>query len=187
MARSSLVGLIHDKAMKSPTVSHDNGEATTLMSTDADSLDDVGEMLHEIWAQVIEVIVGVTLLASQVGWVWPLPLFLIYCKYAHHHSLAVADFVVCSYMSRFVAKNLQPRQKAWNSATQSRIAAISSMLSTMKVVKMLGYQNHLMNRIQELRGEELWAASRVRWIMVYYNMSGIPYTLVGDYMVISYN
>lgn len=90
MTRSSLVGLIHDKTMKSPTVSHDNGEATTLMSTDADSLDGVGEMLHEIWAQVIEVIVGVTLLASQVGWIWPLPLFLIYCKYAHHHSLVVA-------------------------------------------------------------------------------------------------
>jgi hypothetical protein len=84
-------------------------------------------------------------------------------------------------MSRFVAKNLQPRQKAWNSATQSRIAAISSMLSTMKVVKMLGYQSSLMSRIQELREEELWAASRLRWVMVYYNMSGMPYTLDGDY------
>lgn len=84
-------------------------------------------------------------------------------------------------MSRFVAKNLQPRQKAWNSATQSRIAAISSMLGTMKVVKMLGYQSCLMSRIQKLREEELWAASRLRWLMVYYNMSGMRYTLDGDY------
>ena len=81
MTRSALVGLIHDKAMKSPGIAYDDGEATTLMSTDADSLEGTGEMFHEIWAQVIEVIVGITLLASQVGWIWPLPLFLIYCKY----------------------------------------------------------------------------------------------------------
>ncbi|EED19894.1 oligomycin resistance ATP-dependent permease yor1, putative [Talaromyces stipitatus ATCC 10500] len=156
MTRSCLVGVIHHKIINSPAVSYDNGEATTLMSTDADSLDDVAGMVHEIWAHVIEVIIGIGLLASQVGWIWPLPLLLIY---------------LCSYMSRFVTKNLQPRQKAWNSTTQSRIAAISSMLSSMKVVKMLGYQHNLVNRIQELRGEELWAASKLRWIMVYYNMS----------------
>lgn len=81
MTRSALVGLIHDKAMKSPSIAYDNGETTTLMSTDADSLKDIGEMVHETWAQVIEVLIGVILLASQVGWIWPLPLFLIYCKY----------------------------------------------------------------------------------------------------------
>lgn len=89
MTRSSLVGLIHDKTMKSPAVSYDNGEATTLMSTDADSLDGVAGMIHEIWAQVIEVIIGITLLASQVGWIWPLPLFLIYCKSANPNSLHI--------------------------------------------------------------------------------------------------
>ena len=81
MTKSSLVGLIHDKTMKSPGIVYDNGETTTLMSTDADSLDGIAEMAHETWAQVIEVLIGIGLLASQVGWIWPLPLFLIYCKY----------------------------------------------------------------------------------------------------------
>ena len=76
-------------------------------------------------------------------------------------------------MSRFVAKHLQPRQKAWNKSTQNRIAAISSVLSAMKVVKLLGFQHSLTQRIQELRGEELWVASRLRWVMVYYNASGL--------------
>lgn len=80
MTRSSLVGLIHDKTINSPAVSYDDGQAITLMSTDADSLDNFTEMIHEIWAQVVEVIIGVTLLAIQVGWIWPLPLFLIYCE-----------------------------------------------------------------------------------------------------------
>jgi ATP-binding cassette subfamily C (CFTR/MRP) protein 1 len=80
-------------------------------------------------------------------------------------------------MSRFVAKNLRPRQKAWSDATQKRIAATSSMLGAMKVVKMLGLQHNFTNRIQELREAELWAASKLRWIMVYYNASGMPRAL----------
>lgn len=51
------------------------------MSTDADSLIEVGSIVHETWAQIIEVLIGVSLLASEVGWIWPLPLLLIYCEY----------------------------------------------------------------------------------------------------------
>ncbi|KAF7587664.1 hypothetical protein BBP40_006894 [Aspergillus hancockii] len=127
--RSALVGLIHDKTMKSPSIAYDDGEATTLMSTDADSLDGIAEMVHETWAQVIEVLIGIGLLASE------------------------------------------PHQKAWSNATQSRIAATSSVLNAMKDVKMLGLQHKLTHRIQQLREGELWAASKLRWIMVYYNAS----------------
>ncbi|KAI0859592.1 putative ABC transporter [Xylaria cubensis] len=153
MTRSALVGLIHDKTMKLPSIAYDTGEATTLMSTDADSLDGIAEMIHEIWAQVIEVLIGIWLLANQIGWIWPLPLFLIY---------------LCSHMSRFVAKHLQPRQKAWNNATQDRIAATSDMLAAMKVIKMLGFQYDLTRRIQRLRNTELWKASKLRLVMLYY-------------------
>lgn len=76
-------------------------------------------------------------------------------------------------MSRFVAKHLQPRQKAWNAATQRRIAATSSFIIAMKVVKMIGLQQSLTNRVQKLREEELSVASKLRWIMVYYNASGL--------------
>ncbi|KAJ2990299.1 hypothetical protein NUW58_g3015 [Xylaria curta] len=142
--------------LESPSISYDNGEASTLMSTDADSLDGVGEMIHETWAQVVEVIVGIILLAREVGWIWPLPLFLIY---------------LCSHMSRYVAKHLRLRQKAWNEATQNRMAVTSSMLSAMKIVKMLGLQFSLCGRIQESRKAELWEASKMRWMAVYYNAS----------------
>ncbi|KAI1150041.1 ABC transporter-like protein [Nemania diffusa] len=156
MTRSALVGLIHHKAMESPSIAYDDSEAVTLMSTDAGSLDGIAGMIHETWAQVIEVLIGIILLAREVGWVWPLPLVLIY---------------FCSHMSRFVAKHLQPQQKAWNSATQSRIAATSSVLSSIRVVKMLGFQYYITNRIRELRDAELWTASKLRWVTVYYNAS----------------
>ncbi|KAI1347264.1 putative ABC transporter [Xylaria sp. FL0043] len=154
--RSALIALIHDKSMRSPSIAYDNGQAITLMNTDAESLDGLAEMAHETWAQVVEVLIGIILLANDVGWIWPLPLSLIY---------------LCSHMSRYVAKHLRPRQEAWNRATQSRIAATSSMISSMKTVKMLGFQEKLTRRIQELREEELWTASKQRWIVVYNNAS----------------
>ena len=80
MTRSALVGLIHNKTMRSPSVSYDSGESTTLMSTDADSLDGVAGMIHETWAQVVEVFIGIYLLSVEVGWIWPLPLTLIFSK-----------------------------------------------------------------------------------------------------------
>jgi len=90
MTRSALVGLIHDKTMKLPSINYDNGEATTLMSTDAEILDGIGEMVHETGAQVIEVLIGTAFLASQVGWIWPLPLFLIYCESTQPPSRPIA-------------------------------------------------------------------------------------------------
>ncbi|KAK7978424.1 hypothetical protein PG988_005914 [Apiospora saccharicola] len=147
MTRSALIGLIHAKTMVSPSIASDNGEATTLMSTDAESLDGIGEMAHETWAKIVEVLIGIVLLAGQVVWIWPLPLFLIY---------------LCSNVSRFVAKNLQPGQKAWNCATQDRLAATSSMLTSIKTVKMLGMQSSLHKRIETLRSQELSTASRLR-------------------------
>jgi ATP-binding cassette subfamily C (CFTR/MRP) protein 1 len=80
VTKSALVGIIHTKSMESPSVTYDNGEATTLMSTDADSLGGIGGIVHETWAQVVEVVIGIRLLALEVGWIWPLPLFLIYCQ-----------------------------------------------------------------------------------------------------------
>lgn len=76
------MGLIHDHTMRLASVSYDDGAAITLMSTDADSLDGIGEMVHEIWAQIVQVLIGTWLLAGQVGWIWPLPLFLICCEYS---------------------------------------------------------------------------------------------------------
>lgn len=79
VTRSALVGAIHDKAINSPSVAHGSSEAVTLMSTDTEGLDGVPEMFHEIWAQVLEVVVGIVLLSREVGWISPLPLVLIFC------------------------------------------------------------------------------------------------------------
>jgi ATP-binding cassette subfamily C (CFTR/MRP) protein 1 len=80
--------------------------------------------------------------------------------------------VVCSRVSRYVALNLKEKQKAWNLATQERIAAISIMLASMKSVKALGLSDAIAAQIQGLREYELARADELRWIMVIYNSSG---------------
>lgn len=78
-------------------------------------------------------------------------------------------------MSRYVAKNLQSKQKGWNEATQKRLATTSSMLSSMKSLKMLGITAYTESMVNSLRLQELDMSSKVRWMMVAYNASGTSF------------
>ncbi len=80
VVRGSLVGLIYSKSLTIQSGIYDDGKAVTLMSSDADSLGTTTEMVHETWARVVEVLLGMTMLAREVGWVWPVPLIIIFCK-----------------------------------------------------------------------------------------------------------
>jgi hypothetical protein len=63
---------------------HEDGAPITLMSVDVDILSTTGEMLHETWAQMLEVIVGTGLLASQIGWLCLIPLVIVFCECPKH-------------------------------------------------------------------------------------------------------
>ncbi|THY04281.1 hypothetical protein D6D03_03793 [Aureobasidium pullulans] len=77
MTRAALIGLIYEKTLNTPYTTYKDFSAVTLMSIDADSLGNVSDMFHEAWSQVLEVGVGVTLLAQQIGWFCLVPLLLI--------------------------------------------------------------------------------------------------------------
>jgi ATP-binding cassette, subfamily C (CFTR/MRP), member 1 len=69
--------------MQVQNVSYEDGNAVTLMSSDVDDLQSVGEMFHETWAQLLEVVVGTSFLATQIGWLFPVPLIIIYGEFSH--------------------------------------------------------------------------------------------------------
>ncbi|KAI0889767.1 ABC transporter [Annulohypoxylon maeteangense] len=156
MVRAALVGLIHDKTMNSYAEAISEGKVLTLANTDVDNLDTIGEMVHETWGQVLEVIIGIGMLAWQVGWFSLVPIFIIF---------------LCSRVSQYVARNLRSRSGSWNEATQSRISMTSSAISAIKNIKMLGLQGAISARIEELRRNELHKANSVRWMMTAYNAS----------------
>jgi ATP-binding cassette subfamily C (CFTR/MRP) protein 1 len=66
-------------------------------------------------------------------------------------------------MTRYVARNLRPKQLTWNKATQDRINRVVSVFSRVKIVKMLGLAN---------RKVEIDASKDMRWVSVLANASG---------------
>jgi hypothetical protein len=173
MTRGAVVGLINNKLLRQQSGGYDDGRAVTLMSTDAKDVGQAASMFHETWAQVVEVALGMAMLAREVGWVSPVPLVIIVCTLSLSFRRKTNHSKVCSRMSRYLAKNLQSKQKAWTVATQKRIAMTTSMLGSMKSLKMLGVTTYTEYLVQNLRLEELNMAKNVRWMMVAYNASGM--------------
>ncbi|KAB5542688.1 ABC transporter [Coniochaeta sp. 2T2.1] len=156
MMRGAVVGLINRKSLHQHFSSYDDARAVTLMSTDTENVCQSARFFHETWAQIIEVLIGTAMLSREVGWISPVPIVIIF---------------FCSRMSRYLAKNLQSKQKIWNEATQERLALTTSMLGSIKSLKMLGVTTYTENLVQTLRLHELDMAKQVRWMMVAYNAS----------------
>ncbi|KFY06537.1 hypothetical protein V492_07977 [Pseudogymnoascus sp. VKM F-4246] len=156
MVRGALVGLVHHRSLDVQLADGVDQSSVSLMSTDVDSIDTIGEMFHETWAQLVEVVLGTAMLAKQIGWLSLMPLCII---------------LLCSQMSRYVAKHLKSKQNAWSAATQNRLAIISDMLAATKCMKMLGLTETWKSYISISRREEIEASKRLRWIMVAYNAS----------------
>ncbi|KAJ6003250.1 ATP-binding cassette transporter [Penicillium sp. IBT 35674x] len=156
MFRGGLTSLIHHHSLNISAARSEDSEALTLVGSDVDSIESAGEIFHETWAQLLEVIVGTAMLAVRVRWLAFLPLIIIF---------------VCSRMSAYVAHHLEGKQKEWNVATQKRIATITSALSGIKSLKMLGMENAIQSQILNLRSQELRISEGMRWILVAYNAS----------------
>ncbi|KAJ5488347.1 ABC transporter integral membrane type 1 [Penicillium expansum] len=156
MVRGALIGLIHHQSLH---LTHDKSQgssALTLITSDIDSIESVGETFHETWARLVEVVTGTALLASHIQWFAFLPLVIIFA---------------CSRMSAYVAKHLENRQKSWNEATQSRIAATTSTLEGIKSLKIMGMEDAIRSQILHLRNNEIQISKPFRWILVAYNAS----------------
>lgn len=80
MVRGALIGLIHHKSLN---LMHDRSQgssALTLITSDIESVESVGETFHETWARLVEVVTGTALLASRIQWFAFLPLAIIFGK-----------------------------------------------------------------------------------------------------------
>lgn len=77
MFRGATISLIYQHALAISSEAYDESGALTLMSTDVDRIILCLIDLNECWARTIEVIVGITLLALQLGWVCIIPLVVV--------------------------------------------------------------------------------------------------------------
>jgi ATP-binding cassette, subfamily C (CFTR/MRP), member 1 len=67
MLRGGLVGLIFNKTLVLRDGVYDESAAVTHMSTDIDRIVSGMQSMHEVWARLMEVAIGIWLLSIQIG------------------------------------------------------------------------------------------------------------------------
>ena len=71
------MSLIYNHAFLLQDDSYDRSAAVSLMSTDVDRIAFCLEELNECWSRLIEVAIGIPLLARQIGWISVMPMVII--------------------------------------------------------------------------------------------------------------
>jgi ATP-binding cassette, subfamily C (CFTR/MRP), member 1 len=80
MFRGAMVAVIYDHSLKIDAETYNESAALTLMSTDVDRVAGSITDFHEVWARSMEIAIGLTLLALQIGWVSVIPLVVVASK-----------------------------------------------------------------------------------------------------------
>ncbi|KAH8589323.1 P-loop containing nucleoside triphosphate hydrolase protein [Bisporella sp. PMI_857] len=152
MLRGTLVTAIYQKTTEISITALDNSAAVTLMSTDVERIVVGFKQVHEFWANFIQVGLATWLLQRELGVACVAPI-----------GIAILAAAAALGASGPAAK----RQGIWMKALQKRVGITSTMLSSMKGVKMAGLTDKLASIIQTLRLDEITSASRFRWVVFY--------------------
>jgi len=102
MLRGGLVGLIFSKTLVLRDGVYDESAAVTHMSTDIDRIVASMQNMHEVWARLVEVAIGVWLLSIQIGAVSVIPIIVVVREFSpksrcvRSHSLT-CNLSMCCY------------------------------------------------------------------------------------------
>jgi ATP-binding cassette subfamily C (CFTR/MRP) protein 1 len=155
MLRGGMVSLIYRHSLTVQNIP--DSAPLTLMSVDVDTIADAIVNVHEIWSMMVEVLIGFYILTKKLGWASLVPFIIVLCSYG---------------LSKPVAGRIRVRQKVYIGATQKRITMTSSMLGSMKGLKMMGLSDAMETSVQSQRVREVDLAKRFRWMVVLLNMIG---------------
>ncbi|OJZ85746.1 hypothetical protein ASPFODRAFT_46813 [Aspergillus luchuensis CBS 106.47] len=149
--RGGLVSLIYNKSVDLSITAVEEKAALTLMSTDIDRITMSCADMHHAWTAVIEVAVALYLLYAQLGVGFLAPGLCFAC--------AVVAMAACT--------RLYPRyQNAWVGAIQERTSITSTMLGSIRSLKLLGLSAVIGSLLQRSRVNENVVARKIRWITV---------------------
>ncbi|CAM1501751.1 Fc.00g037350.m01.CDS01 [Cosmosporella sp. VM-42] len=158
MYRGALASLVYKKTLDLETASIKDSAPVTLMSTDIEAIVEAGVHIHDLWANFIELPIGIYLLYRQVG---PPSLFIL-----------VPGFFT-TLMSILISPAMGPARVKWSNAIEKRVGTVSSMLSQIKGMKMMGLTDFIHGLVQELRVNELNLSLKFRWLQIQLNTLAI--------------
>ncbi|KAL2832126.1 P-loop containing nucleoside triphosphate hydrolase protein [Aspergillus cavernicola] len=152
MIRGAMVSMVYKKACTLNLKDADPAESVTLMSADIERIVQGCQTMHEMWANVAEIALAIFLLERELGVACVVPV-----------GVSIVALVGCLIGMALVV----PRQAMWLEAIERRISATSSMLGSMKGIKMLGLQSSLMKCVHGLRIDELGISKKFRKLLVW--------------------
>ncbi|OJK00394.1 hypothetical protein ASPACDRAFT_52107 [Aspergillus aculeatus ATCC 16872] len=152
MVRGALVSMIYKKACSLSTRDADPAASVTLMSADIERIVQGWQTMHDIWGNALEIALAIYLLKRQLGVACVVP---------------VAVAVVALVGSIIAMSSVMLKQASWLQAIERRISSTSSMLASMKGIKMLGLQSALLTCVHNLRIDELRISRNFRKLLVW--------------------
>ncbi|THX23790.1 multidrug resistance-like protein [Aureobasidium pullulans] len=147
MLRGTLITAVYGKAINLSTVEKDNKASLTLMSTDVERTIRGLIDLHEMWANIFQVAVVTWLIEIELGAACVGPVII---------ALAATGTTIwfSGYTNSF--------QLLWIDKVQERIGITSSILGSIKAIKLAGLNARVSNLLRRSRVTELDAANRFR-------------------------
>jgi ATP-binding cassette, subfamily C (CFTR/MRP), member 1 len=153
MTRGCLVSAIYRKTTEiSLGAIDDTNAAVTLMSADVERIVLGLKMGHEIWAGLIQVALATWLLEGELGIACLAPIFIA---------------ISCGFAATWVSRTANDRQKRWMEAVQIRIGVTSTMLSSIRGIKMTGLTDKFRLLIRSLRLTEISCVNRFRLLQIW--------------------
>ena len=169
MARGGLISMMFAKTSLLESNAVDSAQALTLMSADIERITNGWQTMHEIWAGIIEIAIAIYLLERQLGAACAIPIAVAIRKYPSNpsHAKVVTKLSIVSLLgSIFVMNLVAQRQALWLEAIERRIRATSTMLGSMKRVKMCGLTDTLAKSLHDLRKQELYISKDFRRLLI---------------------
>lgn len=149
--RADLVTKIYIHTLKLSSSSSSRDAASTIMSADIERFAAGSRNMHECWACIIDVALGIWLLEQQLG-----------------VAVAATGGLTATFVGLTLAI-LPPagkRQNAWLKGMETRIAATTQSLQAMKGVKMTGVASTIRRDLIGLRKAEVRKLRQFRYILL---------------------
>lgn len=141
--RATLVAAVFRKSLR---LTHEgrkkfaSGKITNLMTTDAESLQQVCQQLHSLWSAPFRIIVSMVLLYMQLGVA----------------SLLGSVMLVLMFpIQTYVISKMQKLSKEGLQRTDKRIGLMNEILAAMDTVKCYAWEQSFQSKVQGIRNDEL--------------------------------
>ncbi|KAK3324845.1 ABC transporter [Apodospora peruviana] len=150
LLRGFLIYSIYRKTANIRHVGDGDSAAVTLMGTDVERIYTGLRLIHEVWANAIQIALATWLLQRELGFAFIGPLVIVFMGF----SVAFT-----------ISRRAVPYQAAWMTRVQARIGVTSSVLGQIKDLRVSGMTTPATALVQQEREEEIHAGGRSRLLV----------------------